>query len=55
VIKRGEGLVELLKMIRQRALRIDIQRRAKFLDKRIDRNAFAEELAAHIPKIMHGA
>src|SRR5207247_7080336 len=39
VIERRERSVELLEMVRQRALRIDVEWRAKLFDERFNRNA----------------
>src|ERR1043166_3603017 len=46
--------VELAEMIFERVLRVHVKRRAVFLHERVDAHAFAEQLAADIPKIMHG-
>ena len=47
--------VQLLEMVRQRALRIDVKRRAEFARQRLDGDAFAEQLVADVTKIVHDA
>jgi hypothetical protein len=41
-------------MVRQRVLRINIERRAEFARQRPDGDAFAKQLVADITKIVHG-
>ena len=45
--------LEFLKMIRQRALRIDVKRRAEFFGERVDGDAFAKQIFADVTKIVH--
>jgi hypothetical protein len=40
-------------MLRQRALRIDVKRRAEFARERLDGDAFAKQFVADITKIVH--
>ena len=53
VLERRQRGVELAKVVRQGALRIDVKRRAELLDERINRNALAVELARQVMKIVH--
>ena len=55
VIDRTEGPVQFLKVVFERVLGVNVERRAVFLHERLDRNALAEQLLADILKIMHGA
>ena len=53
VIERRERAVQLLKMVGQRALRIDVERRAKFFGQRFDGNTFAIQLFSAVMKSVH--
>ena len=55
VVHAGQGPVQVHEVLRQRVLRIDVERRAVFARKRLDGNALAAELLAGVMKIMHGA
>ena len=53
MLHRRHGAVELLKMVRQRALRIDVKRRAEPARERFHGDTFAEQFFADVTKIMH--
>ena len=53
MIYRTHGAIQLLKMIRQRGLRIDVERRAKFFNQRIQPDTFALEFVSDVMKLMH--
>ena len=55
VVERRERGIQLLKMILQRALRIDVKRRAEFFRERLDAHAFAEQFVSDVTKIVHEA
>ena len=53
VVHRRQRGVEFLEMLRQRALRIDVKRRAEFFGQRFDGHAFAKQLVSDVMKIVH--
>ncbi len=52
--ERRERAVKALKTVRQRALRIDVERRAEFFGERFDGDAFAEQFFANVTEFVHG-
>ena len=53
VVQRRERAIQLLKMVGQRALRIDVERRAKFLHQRINGYTFAIQFFSAVMKTVH--
>ena len=55
VLHSGQGLVQVLEMLRQRMLRIDVKRRAEAPREGLDGDPFAAKRVADVTKVMHGA
>ena len=53
MVQRRERLIQFLKMLGQRALRIDIERRAEFFSERFNAHIFTKQPFTDIAKIMH--
>ena len=53
VVHAGHSLVQRLEMLRQRALRIDVERRAELLGEGLNADAFAKQFVPGITKIVH--
>jgi hypothetical protein len=53
MVERREFLIQLLKMIRQRALRIDEERGAEFFGEGFDGDTFTKQFITDVTKIVH--
>ena len=53
MVQRGERLVQLPEVLRQRALRVNVKWRAEPARERLDGDAFAKQPVAGIMKIVH--